>query len=191
MSEESVEAYTLISREGLPGTLEGNGSHGCIELTTAYQAPSTLLVVVHKVKNLPHKSGRVPNPYVKLYLLSTGLKELKEESTHVVENTDNPEYETTFAFPLTKPLSEYILRVCAKTKHKRPHYLGQVVLCFAPFKSGKKVRERAWYDLADPKKDYVICFVGYKDNVKGISLSNDRTDDVESSSESESEEDTV
>ncbi|XP_064095149.1 uncharacterized protein LOC135207348 isoform X2 [Macrobrachium nipponense] len=174
--EEVLDPVLSLSNDSLTRIKDTDQGHGCIELTTRYQAPNTLVVTVHKVRNLPKKVCRIPNPYVKLYLQNQQLKPLTDVTTEIFENTQNPVFEKTFAFQLEHPLSQYTLRVSAKTKHKMAHKLGEVVLCFARNSSSQVVRERNWYDLADPKKDHVLCWVGYRDPVYGNLKEVDRLD---------------
>ncbi|XP_066980607.1 extended synaptotagmin-2-like isoform X2 [Macrobrachium rosenbergii] len=165
-----------VSNESLTRIKDTDQGHGCIELTTRYPAPNTLVVTVHKVRNLPKKVCRIPNPYVKLYLQNQQLKPVTDVTTEILDNTQNPVFEKTFAFQLEHPLSQYTLRVSAKTKHKMAHKLGEVVLCFARYSSSQVIKERNWYDLADPKKDYVLCWVGYRDPVDDNRKEVDRVD---------------
>ncbi|XP_068219420.1 extended synaptotagmin-2-like isoform X2 [Palaemon carinicauda] len=161
--QEIIEPDISVSRESLTRIKDTDQGHGCIELTTRYQAPNIFIVTIHQVRNLPKRLNRTPNPYVKLYIQNQQLKPITEVTTDILENTQNPVFEKSFEFHLEHPLSLYTLRVSAKTKHKMAHKLGEVVLCFARYTSSQVVKERNWYNLSDPKKDYVLCWVGYRD----------------------------
>ncbi|KAK7076539.1 hypothetical protein SK128_001763 [Halocaridina rubra] len=137
-------------------------SFGQIDLSTVYQAPETLIVTVHSLRDLPLRKGRKPNPYVKMFL-QTKHERWSQGTTGVIDGTTNPVYEMYFTFPLKKSLSSYVLSVAVKTKHKHSHTLGETKLCFTPSYDHRLVKERSWYDLCDHKKDSIKVPVLYKE----------------------------
>lgn len=157
------ESRESTTKDFITGTQvdTANTAYGTVELTAKFQAPRFLLVSIHKVRNLPKRKGRTPHPYVKLVLRSQDEPELKE-STEILDKTTDPVFEKSFRFQLNKPLSQYTLKVTAKTKGKLTHALAQVLLSFTPTLSNT-AEERKWYELNSPKTEQIPREVLYKE----------------------------
>ncbi|XP_068207959.1 extended synaptotagmin-2-A-like [Palaemon carinicauda] len=152
--KESVTKDCIVGT----GIDPGKSSFGTIQLTTKFQAPRSLIISIHKLRNLPKRKGKIPHPYVKLVLQSQDELVLKE-STEVLDKTTDPVFEKSFKFQLDKPLPQYTLKVTAKTKHKFTHALGQVLLSFTPI--SENIEERKWYKLYSPKSEPIPHEVFY------------------------------
>ncbi|XP_064077910.1 uncharacterized protein LOC135195562 isoform X1 [Macrobrachium nipponense] len=157
------ELRESMTKDLIAGTqvATANAAYGTIELTTKFQSPRSLLVSIHKIRNLPKRKGRTPQPYVKLVLHSQDESDFKE-STEVLDKTTDPVFEKSFRFQLSKPLSQYTLKVTVKTKHKLSHALAQVLLFFTPT-SSNTAEERKWYELNSPKTEQIPHEVFYKE----------------------------
>lgn len=75
------------------------GPLGAINLTLQYSIQrQRLIVIVHKIKNIPLKDpSNIPDPYVKLYLLPGRSKDSKRK-TAVVKDNCNPVFDSTFEY---------------------------------------------------------------------------------------------
>ncbi|XP_076336655.1 extended synaptotagmin-2-like isoform X2 [Tachypleus tridentatus] len=88
-----------------------------VQLTLRYSMQrNKLIVVVHKVVNLPYKDeDGLPDPYVKVYLIADS-KETKQK-THVCQNTANPVFDETLEYVVNSAdLSSYTLDVSVNSK---------------------------------------------------------------------------
>lgn len=74
-------------------------SLGSIHMTVQYSVQrQRLIVIVHKIKNIPLKDpANIPDPYVKLYLLPGRSKDSKRK-TVVIKDNCNPVYDATFEY---------------------------------------------------------------------------------------------
>lgn len=72
---------------------------GAIHMTVQYSVQrQRLIVVIHKIKNIPLKDpASIPDPYVKLYLLPGRSKDSKRK-TLVIKDNCNPVYDATFEY---------------------------------------------------------------------------------------------
>lgn len=72
---------------------------GSIHMTVQYSVQrQRLIVIVHKIKNIPLKDpANIPDPYVKLYLLPGRSKDSKRK-TVVIKDNCNPVYDATFEY---------------------------------------------------------------------------------------------
>lgn len=72
---------------------------GAIHMTVQYSVQrQRLIVIVHKIKNIPLKDpANIPDPYVKLYLLPGRSKDSKRK-TVVIKDNVNPVYDATFEY---------------------------------------------------------------------------------------------
>lgn len=72
---------------------------GAIHMTVQYSVQrQRLIVIVHKIKNIPLKDpANIPDPYVKLYLLPGRSKDSKRK-TVVIKDNCNPVYDATFEY---------------------------------------------------------------------------------------------
>lgn len=103
-----------------PSTTSSSGSAGLgrIQLTVAYSVQrQRLLVIVHKINNIPLKDpNNIPDPYVKLYLLPGRSKESKRK-TNVVKDNCDPVFDTTFEYIISNAElvnSELEVTVCTQ-----------------------------------------------------------------------------
>lgn len=94
------------------------GSLGAINMTIQYSVQrQRLIVVVHKIKNIPLKDpSSIPDPYVKLYLLPGRSKDSKRK-TNVIKDNCNPIYDATFEYLIsTAELNSSSLEVTVCTQ---------------------------------------------------------------------------
>jgi len=80
------------------------GIHGLgrIQLSVKYGPKSNMVVVVHKVENLPlEEDGEIPDPYVKLYLLPDKSKDSKRK-TDVIKDEQNPVFDERFEYSISQ-----------------------------------------------------------------------------------------
>uniref|UniRef100_A0A182JSB2 Synaptotagmin n=1 Tax=Anopheles christyi TaxID=43041 RepID=A0A182JSB2_9DIPT len=137
-----------------PSTTSSSGSAGLgrIQMTVAYSVQrQRLLVIVHKINNIPLKDpNNIPDPYVKLYLLPGRSKESKRK-TNVVKDNCDPVFDTTFEYIISNAElvnSELEVTVCTqKGFFGSPQKLS---LSDPDISSGQGIR--AWYDLLPESK---------------------------------------
>lgn len=94
------------------------GALGAIHMTVQYSIQrQRLIVVVHKIKNIPLKDpASIPDPYVKLYLLPGRSKDSKRK-TIVIKDNCNPIYDATFEYLIsTAELNSSFLEVTVCTQ---------------------------------------------------------------------------
>lgn len=129
----------------------GEAGLGRIQLTLRYSVQrQRLVVVVHKVVNLPLKDPtNIPDPYVKLYLLPERAKDSKCK-TQTMKDNCNPVYDETFEYILSQgELNSRQLEVSVVTRKgwfsSQSPVMGQVVVNLGELDLSKAVT--AWFDL--------------------------------------------
>ncbi|XP_041766942.1 extended synaptotagmin-2 isoform X2 [Anopheles merus] len=141
-----------------PSTTSSSGSAGLgrIQLTVAYSVQrQRLLVIVHKINNIPLKDpNNIPDPYVKLYLLPGRSKESKRK-TNVVKDNCDPVFDTTFEYIISNAElvnSELEVTVCTQKGFFGSPVIGMQKLCLSDpdISSGQGIK--AWYDLLPESK---------------------------------------
>ncbi|XP_063847076.1 extended synaptotagmin-2-like isoform X2 [Scylla paramamosain] len=150
----SAEEGDTAVRQRLPE----KGVHGLgrIELTVKYGPRNNLIIVVHRVLNLPvEDDGELPDPYVKLYLLPDHSKDSKRK-TDVIKDSCNPQYDERFEYPLPpNELTKRTLEVTVINKKgilflQRSPKMGQVLLDCGLLDASKPTQ---LYDLCPPCDD--------------------------------------
>lgn len=118
-SEKSISSFernpSIKSSKSFGGEA---GSLGAINLTVQYSIQrQRLIVIVHKIKNIPLKDpSNIPDPYVKLYLLPGRNKDSKRK-TNVIKDNCNPTFDTTFEYLIsTAELNSSSLEVTVATQ---------------------------------------------------------------------------
>lgn len=99
-SRSSDKSASSLERNPSIKSFSGDsGSLGAINLTLQYSVQrQRLIVIVHKIKNIPLKDpSSIPDPYVKLYLLPGRSKDSKRK-TAVIKDNCNPVYDATFEY---------------------------------------------------------------------------------------------
>lgn len=98
-SKTSEKSASSFERTGSIKSFVGEGSLGAINLTIQYSVQrQRLIVIVHKIKNIPLKDpSNIPDPYVKLYLLPGRSKDSKRK-TNVIKDNCNPVFDQTFEY---------------------------------------------------------------------------------------------
>uniref|UniRef100_A0A0P4VZS7 Uncharacterized protein n=2 Tax=Scylla olivacea TaxID=85551 RepID=A0A0P4VZS7_SCYOL len=138
--------------------LPEKGVHGLgrIELTVKYGPRNNLIIVVHRVLNLPvEDDGELPDPYVKLYLLPDHSKDSKRK-TDVIKDSCNPQYDERFEYALPpNELTKRTLEVTVINKKgilflQRSPKMGQVLLDCGLLDASKPTQ---LYDLCPPCDD--------------------------------------
>ncbi|XP_040158685.1 extended synaptotagmin-2 isoform X4 [Anopheles arabiensis] len=141
-----------------PSTTSSSGSAGLgrIQLTVAYSVQrQRLLVIVHKINNIPLKDpNNIPDPYVKLYLLPGRSKESKRK-TNVVKDNCDPVFDTTFEYIISNAElvnSELEVTVCTQKGFFGSPVIGMQKLSLSDpdISSGQGIK--AWYDLLPESK---------------------------------------
>jgi len=129
----------------------GEAGLGRIQLTLRYSVQrQRLIVVVHKVVNLPLKDPtNIPDPYVKLYLLPERAKDSKRK-TETMKDNCNPVYDETFEYILSQgELNSRHLEVSVVTRKgwfsSQSPVMGQVMVNLGEYDLSKAVT--SWYDL--------------------------------------------
>jgi hypothetical protein len=115
-SEKS--ATSSLERNPSIKSFAGEGSLGAINLTVQYSVQrQRLIVIVHKIKNIPLKDpSSIPDPYVKLYLLPGRSKDSKRK-TVVIKDNCNPVFDATFEYLIsTAELNSSSLEVTVATQ---------------------------------------------------------------------------
>ncbi|XP_074035652.1 LOW QUALITY PROTEIN: extended synaptotagmin-2 [Leptinotarsa decemlineata] len=124
---------------------------GQLELTLFYSAPrQKLIVTVHKIANLPLKDpSDIPDPYVKLKLISSGSHRIKNKTKVVTDNCD-PIFEETFEYLLSLselPNNKLVLTVKSKKIFFNSNIIGQVIVNFRSF-TNLQEPFRDWFELS-------------------------------------------
>ncbi|KAG5886719.1 hypothetical protein JTB14_030785 [Gonioctena quinquepunctata] len=124
---------------------------GQVELTLFYSAPrQKLIVTVHKITNLPLKDpSDIPDPYVKLQLISPGAHKIKNKTKVITDNCD-PIFEETFEYLLSLselPNNKLVLTVKSKKIFFNSNIIGQIVLNFKNFQNLHEPF-RDWFELS-------------------------------------------
>lgn len=129
----------------------GEAGLGRIQLTLRYSVQrQRLIVVVHKIVNLPLKDPtNIPDPYVKLYLLPERAKDSKRK-TETMKDNCNPVYDETFEYILSQgELNSRHLEVSVVTRKgwfsSQSPVMGQVIVNLGEYDLSKAVT--SWYDL--------------------------------------------
>lgn len=134
------------------------GVHGLgrIELTVKYGPRNNLIIVVHRVVNLPvEEDGELPDPYVKLYLLPDRSRDSKRK-TDVIKDNCSPQYDERFEYALPpNELTKRTLEVTVINKKgilflQRSPKMGQIQLDCGLLDAAKVTQ---WYDLSPPNDD--------------------------------------
>ncbi|RXG73103.1 Extended synaptotagmin-2 [Armadillidium vulgare] len=126
---------------------------GRIQLTVTYGPRNNLVIVVHRISNLPlEEDGEIPDPYVKLYLLPDRSRDSKRK-TDVMKDNANPVFDERFEYSVApNELTQKTLQVSVINKKgffhmQRSPVLGQIHLDCG-FLDPSEVTN--WYDLAPP-----------------------------------------
>ncbi|XP_065164196.1 extended synaptotagmin-2 isoform X3 [Atheta coriaria] len=152
----SPEEMSLLHRT--PSATSSAGGHGLgrIQMTLRYSVQrQRLIVVVHKVANIPLKDpSSIPDPYVKLYLLPERSKESKRK-TNVIKDNCNPIFDETFEYLISQAeLASLQLEVTICTQkqlfYSSSNVLGQVIVDLSEHSLTQPLN--AWFDL-QPEKD--------------------------------------
>ncbi|XP_063973441.1 extended synaptotagmin-2 isoform X2 [Diachasmimorpha longicaudata] len=149
----------LLHRHPSVMSSAGEFKLGRIQLTLRYSVPrQKLMVVVHKISNLPlphNDPTNIPDPYVKLYLLPDKHKETKRK-TVVMKDNCNPIYDEQFEYIVSQgDLNSRTLEISVCTQKAwlstGTKVMGQVHLNLAEIDVSKATS--AWYDLVPEVKD--------------------------------------
>ncbi|XP_034230122.1 extended synaptotagmin-1 isoform X1 [Thrips palmi] len=148
---ESSANNTLLHRTPSATSSAGEAGLGRIQMTLRYSVPrQRLVVVIHKVANLPSKDPHnIPDPYVKLYLLPERSKESKRK-TEVMKDNCNPVFDENFEYVISLgDINSRQLEVTVVTKKtwfsSQSPVMGQVILSLGDQDLVKGFT--AWYDL--------------------------------------------
>ncbi|XP_053670999.1 extended synaptotagmin-2 isoform X3 [Anopheles nili] len=146
----------LLRRSPSTTSSAGSAGLGRIQLTVAYSVQrQRLLVIVHKINNIPLKDpSNIPDPYVKLYLLPGRSKESKRK-TNVVKDNCDPVFDTTFEYIISNAElvnSELEVTVCTQKGFFGSPVIGmqKLFLNDPDISSGQGIK--AWYDLLPESK---------------------------------------
>uniref|UniRef100_A0A182N5H2 Uncharacterized protein n=1 Tax=Anopheles dirus TaxID=7168 RepID=A0A182N5H2_9DIPT len=146
----------LLRRSPSTTSSAGSAGLGRIQLTVAFSVQrQRLLVIVHKISNIPLKDpSNIPDPYVKLYLLPGRSKESKRK-TNVVKDNCDPVFDTTFEYIISNAElvnSELEVTVCTQKGFFGSPVIGmqKLTLNDPDIASGQGIK--AWYDLLPESK---------------------------------------
>ncbi|XP_049278845.1 extended synaptotagmin-2 isoform X1 [Anopheles funestus] len=146
----------LLRRSPSTTSSAGSAGLGRIQLTVAFSVQrQRLLVIVHKISNIPLKDpSNIPDPYVKLYLLPGRSKESKRK-TNVVKDNCDPVFDTTFEYIISNAElvnSELEVTVCTQKGFFGSPVIGmqKLTLNDPDISSGQGIK--AWYDLLPESK---------------------------------------
>ncbi|XP_053661030.1 extended synaptotagmin-2 isoform X2 [Anopheles marshallii] len=146
----------LLRRSPSTTSSAGSAGLGRIQLTVAFNVQrQRLLVIVHKINNIPLKDpSNIPDPYVKLYLLPGRSKESKRK-TNVVKDNCDPVFDTTFEYIISNAElvnSELEVTVCTQKGFFGSPVIGMQKLSLndPDISSGPGIK--AWYDLLPESK---------------------------------------
>lgn len=151
-TEIGKEEMTDKESTGIRQRMPEQGVHGLgrIQLTVEYGPQNNLVIVVHRILNLPLEGdGKLPDPYVKLQLLPDRSKDNSRE-TDVIENNCNPQYDQRFEYVLTPDeLAKHTLEVTVINKKGLQCLpkIGQVLLDCGLLNTAKSTQ---WHDLCPP-----------------------------------------
>ncbi|CAG9766099.1 unnamed protein product [Ceutorhynchus assimilis] len=139
----------LVHRTPSMTTSAGEAGLGRIQLTLRYSVQrQRLIVVVHKVANIPLKDpSNIPDPYVKLYLLPERSKDSKRK-TQVVKDNCNPVFDETFEYVINQAeLGSKQLEVTVGTEKRlfSSNMLGQVIVDLSKLNLAQPYN--VWFDL--------------------------------------------
>lgn len=135
----------------------GDAGLGRIQMTLRYSVQrQRLIVVVHKVMNIPIKDpSSIPDPYVKLYLLPERAKDTKRK-TQVIKDNCNPVFDESFEYVLNPAeLGTKQLEVTVGTQkqlfYSSSNILGQVIIDLGKLNLSQPYN--MWFDL-QPEIDH-------------------------------------
>lgn len=120
---------------------------GLIYLSLRYSSQrQMLIVVVHKVANIPVDYNNLPDLYVKGYLLPERSKDSKRK-TKIIKNAVNPTFDEQFEYLISSADLETVqLQILVIEDKKMKNYtLGQVIINLGKFDLSKTVTQ--WFDL--------------------------------------------
>ncbi|XP_016838041.1 extended synaptotagmin-1 isoform X2 [Nasonia vitripennis] len=149
----------LIRRNPSVTSSAGDSKLGRIQLTLRYSvARQKLMVVIHKVANLPlpaNDPSNIPDPYVKLYLLPDKHKETKRK-TAVMKDNCNPTFDEQFEYIVSQgDINTRILELSVCTQKgwlsTGSNCMGQVLINLSELDFTQAVT--SWYDLQSESKD--------------------------------------
>lgn len=149
----------LIHRNPSLTSSLGEAKLGRIQLTLRYSVPrQKLVVVVHKIANLPVSANdlsNIPDPYVKLYLLPDRHKETKRK-TIVMRDNCNPVYDEQFEYLVSQgDLNTRMIEISVCTQKGwlggGSNVMGQVHINLSEIDITKATS--AWYDLLPELKN--------------------------------------
>lgn len=153
------ESPKLIHRNSSITLSAGESKLGRIQLSLRYSVQrQKLIVVVHKIANLPLPQNdvhNIPDPYVKLYLLPDRYKETKRK-TAVMKDNCNPVFDEQFEYVVSQAdLNSRTLEVTVCTQKgwlsAGSKVMGQVQLNLSEIDVTKSFT--SWYDLQPETKD--------------------------------------
>ncbi|XP_023246253.1 extended synaptotagmin-1 [Copidosoma floridanum] len=149
----------LIRRNPSVTSYSGSSKLGRIQLTLKYSVQrQKLIVVVHKVANLPlpaNDSSNIPDPYVKLYLLPDKHKETKRK-TAVMKDNCNPTFDEEFEYLVSQgDVNSRVLELAVCTQKgwlsTGSNCMGQVLIKLSEIDFSQSLT--SWYDLQPESKD--------------------------------------
>ncbi|XP_058061693.1 extended synaptotagmin-2 isoform X2 [Anopheles bellator] len=146
----------LLRRSPSTTSSAGSAGLGRIQLTVSYSVQrQRLLVIVHKINNIPLKDpSNIPDPYVKLYLLPGRTKESKRK-TNVVKDNCDPVFDATFEYIISNAElvnSELEITVCTQKGFFGSPVIGMQKLTLNDLEIASGQGVRAWYDLLPESK---------------------------------------
>nr|XP_003699532.1 PREDICTED: extended synaptotagmin-2 [Megachile rotundata]XP_012139259.1 PREDICTED: extended synaptotagmin-2 [Megachile rotundata]XP_012139262.1 PREDICTED: extended synaptotagmin-2 [Megachile rotundata]XP_012139273.1 PREDICTED: extended synaptotagmin-2 [Megachile rotundata] len=153
------ESPKLTHRNSAITLSAGESKLGRIQLSLRYSVQrQKLIVVVHKIANLPLPQNdvhNIPDPYVKLYLLPDRYKETKRK-TAVMKDNCNPVFDEQFEYIVSQAdLNSRTLEVTVCTQKgwlsTGSNVMGQVHLNLSEIDVTKSFT--SWYDLQPETKD--------------------------------------
>ena len=151
-SEKSISS--LERNPSIKSSKSEIGSLGAINLTVQYSVQrQRLIVIVHKIKNIPLKDpANIPDPYVKLYLLPGRSKDSKRK-TSVIKDNVNPIFDATFEYLIsTAELNSSSLEVTVCTQK----VIGSPILGMIKVDLGdaeiRGAGKNSWWDLMNEFK---------------------------------------
>uniref|UniRef100_A0A8D8C695 Extended synaptotagmin-2 n=1 Tax=Culex pipiens TaxID=7175 RepID=A0A8D8C695_CULPI len=154
LSENGSE---LLRRSPSTTSSAGAAGLGRIQLTIAHSIQrQRLLVIVHKIANIPLKDPtNIPDPYVKLYLLPGRTADSKRK-TNVVKDNCNPVFDATFEYimsPAELINSELEVTVCTQKGFFGSPIIGRqkIILNDPEITCGQGIS--GWYDLLPELKN--------------------------------------
>ncbi|XP_021706370.1 extended synaptotagmin-2 isoform X2 [Aedes aegypti] len=153
LSENGSE---LLRRSPSTTSSAGSAGLGRIQLTIAFSVQrQRLLVIVHKISNIPQKDpSNIPDPYVKLYLLPGRSKESKRK-TNVVKDNCDPVFDATFEYIISNAElvnSELEVTVCTQKGFFGSPVIGMQKLILSDPDIATAQGVKAWYDLLPESK---------------------------------------